>query len=91
MVNQTNKENFRLELLIHVCLRKSYQDNLMTLCCGGLVLVKCPRCGTVISTSTKEWDYSAFHVKRFDCKKCDKAFMAYYHEGKLSHTIPKRK
>lgn len=54
-------------------------------------MVKCPRCGTEVSTSTREWDYSAFHVKRFDCKKCDKAFMAYYREGKLSHTIPKQK
>ncbi|MFX0116743.1 MAG: hypothetical protein ACFFB3_19500 [Candidatus Hodarchaeota archaeon] len=54
-------------------------------------MVNCPRCGTDISKSTKEWDYSAFHVKRFDCKKCEKAFMAYYRGGKLSHTIPKRK
>jgi len=44
-------------------------------------LVKCPRCGTEVSASTREWDYSVFHVK----------FMAYYREGKLSHTIPKRK
>jgi transposase-like protein len=57
--------------------------------CGGLVLVRCPRCGTEVSASSKEWDYNVFHVKRFDCKKCDKAFMAYFREGKLSHTIPK--
>jgi len=54
-------------------------------------LVKCPRCGTEVSLPSREWDYHVFHVKRFDCKKCDKAFMAYYREGKLSHTIPKRK
>lgn len=54
-------------------------------------MVKCPRCGTEISTSTREWDCSVFHVKRFDCKECDKAFMTYYREEKLSHTIPKGK
>jgi len=53
--------------------------------------MKCPRCGSEASDTNKEWDYSAFHVKRFDCEKCGKAFMAYYREGKLSHTIPKRK
>jgi len=57
----------------------------------GLPLVKCPRCGTEVSTSSREWDYHVFHVKRFDCKKCDRLFMAYYREGKLSHTIPKQK
>jgi len=54
-------------------------------------VMKCPRCGSEASDTHKEWDYSAFHVKRFDCKRCEKAFMAYYREGKLSHTIPKRK
>jgi len=53
--------------------------------------VKCPRCGSEASDAHKEWDYSAFRVKRFDCERCSKAFMAYYREGKLSHTIPKQK
>jgi len=52
-------------------------------------MVKCPRCGTEIPKATKEWDYAAFHVKRYDCEKCKKSFKAYFHEGKLSHTIPK--
>jgi transposase-like protein len=56
---------------------------------GGLLLVKCPRCGTDISKVTREWNYSAFHVKRYDCQKCEKSFKAYFREGKLSHTIPK--
>ena len=53
--------------------------------------MKCPRCGNEIVDSHKEWDYSVFHVKKFDCKECDKPVMAYYQKGKLSHTIPKSK
>lgn len=71
-------------------MRKCYQDATIH-SLEVVVVVRCPKCGTEVSTPTKEWDYSAFHVKRFDCRKCDKAFMAYYHEGKLSHTIPKRR
>jgi ribosomal protein S27AE len=52
-------------------------------------LVKCPRCGTEVFKATKEWEYSAFHVKKFDCEKCEKSFKAYFLEGKISHTIPK--
>ena len=58
---------------------------------GEITLVKCPRCGTHIPAPTKEWDYSVFRVKRYDCNKCNKGFMAYLRDGKLSHTIPKRK
>jgi uncharacterized protein (UPF0212 family) len=54
-----------------------------------MLLAKCPKCGTEVSKATKEWDYSAFHVKKFDCKKCEKSFKAYFLEGKMSHTIPK--
>jgi transposase-like protein len=54
-------------------------------------MVKCPRCGNDVSHVLKEWDYSIFHVKKFDCPKCNKTFSAYYREGKLSHTIPKAK
>jgi len=49
----------------------------------------CERCGTEVTESTREWDYAAFHVKRFDCVKCEKSFRAYFHKGNLSHTIPK--
>lgn len=53
--------------------------------------MNCPRCGDEAVDSLQEWDYAVFHVKRFDCKRCHKAFMAYYRKGKLSHTIPKGK
>ena len=53
--------------------------------------MKCPRCGKEASDSHKEWNYSAFQVKRYDCKNCGKAFMAYYRDNKFSHTIPKMK
>lgn len=52
-------------------------------------MLKCPRCGTQVTKASSEWNYSAFNVKRFDCTKCGKSFKAYFHEGKLSHTIPK--
>lgn len=51
--------------------------------------MKCPRCGMDTAAVHKEWDYSAFHVKRFICKKCDKTFMVFYRDGKLSYTVPK--
>lgn len=54
-------------------------------------MVKCPRCATDISIFAKEWDYGIFHVRNYECKECDKSFKAYFREGKLSHTIPKRK
>jgi len=54
-------------------------------------MVKCPRCKREISNALKEWDYSAFHVKLFNCEKCSKTFKAYYRADKLSHTIPKAK
>ena len=53
------------------------------------VLVKCPRCKTNIPKATKEWDYSVFHVKLFNCEKCEKSFKAYFKKGKFSHTIPR--
>jgi ribosomal protein S27AE len=52
---------------------------------------KCPRCGKEVSKPSKEWNYAAFHVKLFNCGKCDKTFKAYYRQDKLSHTIPKAK
>jgi len=53
--------------------------------------LKCPRCGVEAKPSGKEWEYGRFQVKLFDCPKENKSFKAYYHEGKLSHTIPKAK
>jgi len=57
----------------------------------GKIMAKCPRCRKEISDSSKEWDYAAFHVKLFECPKCNKTFKAYYRQNKLSHTIPKAK
>ena len=37
----------------------------------------------------KEWDYSIFHVKKFNCEICNRNFNAYFKRGKLSHTIPR--
>lgn len=52
-------------------------------------MVKCPSCGTELKEVTREWDYSSFHVKRYDCNNCKKSVRAYYYKEKLSHTIPK--
>ena len=56
-------------------------------------MVKCPRCGTEVSKSEKEWNYrhGYYHVALHICQKCKKSFSAYFHNGKLSHTIPKSK
>ena len=54
-------------------------------------MVKCPRCEEEVSDYSKEWDYGIFHVKLFNCLKCNKTFKAYYRKGKLTHTIPKVK
>ena len=54
-------------------------------------MAKCPRCGKETSNYSKEWNYGIFHVKLFNCPKCDKTFKVYYRKGKLSHTIPKSK
>jgi predicted Rossmann fold nucleotide-binding protein DprA/Smf involved in DNA uptake len=53
-------------------------------------MVNCPRCGKEAKPTGKEWDYSRFHVKYFNCPYDNRSFKAYYHDGKLSHTIPKR-
>jgi len=55
----------------------------------GNNMVKCPRCSKEVSNFEREWDYSVFHVKLFECDRCEKSFKAYYRAGKLSHTIPK--
>lgn len=54
---------------------------------------KCPRCGTYVAQYTKEWDYRHryYHVKKYYCPKCEQIFMEYFHNNKLSHTIPKAK
>jgi hypothetical protein len=56
--------------------------------------MKCPLCGTTLPAKpTNEWNYrkNYYHVKSYKCPKCHKVLMMYYHENKLSHTIPKKK
>jgi predicted RNA-binding Zn-ribbon protein involved in translation (DUF1610 family) len=53
--------------------------------------MKCPMCGKEAQDTSKEWDFSRYHVKLFKCEKCGKTFKAYYEKGKLSYTIPKSK
>jgi hypothetical protein len=53
-------------------------------------LMNCRACGSLTQV-VKEWNYSKnyFHVKLFQCQICFFSFKAYYHNGELSHTIPK--
>lgn len=52
-------------------------------------MTKCPRCNLSAKLTGREWEYSSFHVKQYVCYGCEKKFMEYYKDGKLSHTIPK--
>jgi len=51
----------------------------------------CPRCQAKAKPTGKEWEYGPFHVKQYECLGCEKKYMEYYKDGKLSHTIPKPK
>ena len=51
--------------------------------------MSCPYCKTPTGTPNKEWKYRGFIVKSFKCTHCGLNFNVYYHDGKLSHTIPK--
>ncbi|TSA57630.1 hypothetical protein D4R42_01220 [bacterium] len=54
----------------------------------GVSLVNCPNCKKEISDKPKkEWRYSIFLVKQFECKHCGQNFKAYYKGNKFSHTI----
>lgn len=52
-------------------------------------MVVCPRSLGNAKLTGKEWEYGPFHVKQYECLGCEKKFMEYYRNGKLSHTIPK--
>jgi hypothetical protein len=54
-------------------------------------MASCPRCLSQAKATGKEWEYGSFHVKQHECSKCEKKFVEYYKDGKLSHTIPKAK
>lgn len=49
---------------------------------------KCPRCRLEAKDTGRTWNYGVFQAKFFNCPACDKNFIAYYLDGKLSHTIP---
>jgi len=55
----------------------------------GDLVAKCPRCSSNAKLTGKEWEYGPFHVKQYTCSGCEKKFMEYYKDGKVSHTIPK--
>jgi DNA-directed RNA polymerase subunit RPC12/RpoP len=57
----------------------------------GDLMAKCPRCSSNAKLTGKEWEYGPFHVKQYVCLGCEKKFMEYYKDGKISHTIPKMK
>jgi len=50
-------------------------------------LGKCPNCGFEVNVPSREWKYSQFDVKRFDCPNCGKWFGEYYCEGVLKFTL----
>jgi len=43
-------------------------------------MVKCPNCGTKVSTVSREWNYSRYHVKRYDCPNCKTWIREYYYK-----------
>lgn len=51
-------------------------------------MLKCPRCESDAKDTGKTWTYGAFRAELFYCPTCDRNFIAYYLEDKLSHTIP---
>ena len=54
------------------------------------MMVECPGCGKVSRYVEKEWKYDVYDAKSLYCKECGVCFNAYYRDGKLSHTIPKK-
>jgi len=48
---------------------------------GGIVMAKCPKCGTDVSAPAKSWDVAPkkkagpkLHVELFNCPKCGTKF-----------------
>ncbi|HMK94107.1 MAG TPA: hypothetical protein VK536_01780 [Candidatus Limnocylindrales bacterium] len=50
-------------------------------------MAKCPSCGLENVKLAKEWDYSFFHVSKFDCTDCKAQFREYMIEGKHAFTL----
>jgi len=50
-------------------------------------MVKCPKCGFDNTKPEKEWDYAVFHVKKFNCQKCEAKYRYYTRDGKPSFIL----
>ena len=50
-------------------------------------MVNCPKCGSDNTKPTKEWNYSVFRVKSFNCQKCETKFRDYTRKGKNTFTL----
>jgi len=49
-------------------------------------MVKCPKCGTNVPKSVKDWNYGIFHVNMYKCD-CGNQFREYFHERKLKFVL----
>jgi transcriptional regulator NrdR family protein len=50
-------------------------------------VAKCPYCGYEVKFPSREWKYSVFIVKRFDCPNCGKWFREYYRGESLKFIL----
>lgn len=48
---------------------------------------KCPKCGTEVEKSEKEWTYRIFNVEVFACQNCGAKFRNYSQKGKLAFVL----
>lgn len=57
----------------------------------GKSITDCLYCGISLDKEKKRWFYHKgfYEVRFYECPKCQNTFREYYHEGLLSHTIPK--
>lgn len=54
-------------------------------------MVKCPVCAGNAEPTGKEFKFGVFDGKAYRCTACNKAFNAFYRDGKFTHTVPKAK
>jgi len=50
-------------------------------------MARCPKCGTEVKTPTREWKYSVYTVKRYDCPNCGLWFREYYYKGEVKFVL----
>jgi DNA-directed RNA polymerase subunit RPC12/RpoP len=53
-------------------------------------MVECPRCGKETKYLEKAWRYDIYDAKSYYCVECGQTFIAYYKDGELNHTLPRR-